>query len=64
MVRSELESKLHRLANYLECELMAVTQMLLAESRPANARDLVYAGGSFINELREIRDAKFEGGDE
>lgn len=62
MVRSEVATALHRLANYVECELMAITQMLLVESRPSNARDVVYAGASFISELREIRDCE-EGGE-
>lgn len=62
MVRSEVATALHRLANHVECELMTILQMLLVESRPQNARDIVYSGTSFINELREIRDAE-EGGD-
>ena len=64
MVRSEVATALHRLANHVECEMMAILQMLLVESRPANARDIVYSGASFITELREIRDCEEGGEDE
>jgi len=61
MVRSEVDYALHRLANYIECQLGEITQALLVESRCDSARDVIYAGCSFINELREARVS--EGGD-
>ena len=53
---------LHRLANHIERELSELTRTLLADSRPNEAKDIVYNGCSFIESLREARDS--EGGDE
>jgi hypothetical protein len=61
MVRSEVGTALHRLANYIECQITELTQLLLVESRADAARDIIYSGCSFIHELREARDD--EGGD-
>ena len=58
MVRSDLESAVHRLANHIECQLQEVLCALLAESRAADARDLIYSGCGLIESLREIRDGK------
>ncbi len=63
MVRSELESTLHRLANYIECQLSDIVRELLIESRHEAVSSIAWSGGRFIESLREIRDGR-EGGEE
>lgn len=60
--RSEVETSLHRLANYVECQLTDLIQQLLIESRPADVSTLAWSGSRFIESLREVRDGK-DGGD-
>jgi hypothetical protein len=62
MVRSELQDKMHRLANYIECQLADILRELLAESRIEAVHDIAYSGTRFIETCREIRDGK-EGGE-
>ena len=57
-VRTELADNLHRLSNLIERELSEFTRALLAESRHTAARDIIYAGCSFIECLRDVRDAR------
>jgi hypothetical protein len=62
IIRTDLETSLHRLANLLETQLANLLPQLLAESRTEAASDLVYRGCNLVTSLREIRDGK-EGGE-
>jgi hypothetical protein len=61
--RSEIGTSLHKLANYVECELAEITRMLFAEAKHTDAKDIVYSGCSFIESLRDARDNESKGGD-
>lgn len=54
MVRSETDQVLHRLANYVECQLSDLLQLLLAESRSKDAQSICYSGFGLVNDLREL----------
>jgi hypothetical protein len=56
--RTELESKLHRLSNYIECQLSDLIRELLNESRTGAVHGLAWSGSRFIENLREVRDGK------
>jgi hypothetical protein len=58
----ELELRLHRLSNYVECQMQDIVCELLAHSRGDAVTSLCWSGCRFIESLREIRDGK-EGGD-
>lgn len=62
MVRTDLEQRLHRLANYIECQLADTFPELLAESRIRCVSLLANTASEFIEALREARDGK-EGGE-
>jgi hypothetical protein len=61
IARSELAGSLHRLANYLECQLAQLLPELLAESRTEAAAEITFRGCHFVESLREARDGR-EGG--
>ncbi len=58
MPRTELETSLHRLANYVECELADIFRELLIESRADAVGELAFSGARFIETLREARDGR------
>lgn len=60
--RTDVEQSLHRLANYVECQLSTIFQELLAESRISAVASIAWGGSRFVESLREARDGK-EGGD-
>jgi hypothetical protein len=61
--RTELESTLHRLSNYVECQLSDIIRELITESRMGAVHGIAWTGSRFIENLREVRDGK-EGDDE
>ena len=63
MVRTEMQSNLHRLANYLEGQLSDVLRELLASSMIEECQDITYHGCTFIQSLRDLSDkSEGEGG--
>lgn len=58
VTRSDTDLALHRLANYVETQLSNLLRDLLAESRTDHARDLVWSGLGFVENLREVVDGK------
>ncbi len=62
LARTELADTLHRLANYLECQLSGIVPELLAESRTEAVGDLSYKICNLVEALRTIRDGR-EGGE-
>jgi hypothetical protein len=61
--RTDVETALHRLSNYVECQLSDIIRQLLVESRANAVATICWSGSRFIENLREIRDGK-EAGDE
>ena len=61
MVRTELQTDAHRLANYLEGKLADIARGLFAESMVDEAQDIIYSACSLIKSLRDL---STEGGDE
>jgi len=58
IARSEVDSRLHKLANHIECQLGEIIRELLIESRCEHAREIVYNGLSFIEGLRDASAGK------
>ena len=63
MVRTDLEDSLHRLANYIERQLVDLVWLCAREDRMQDVSAIAWSAGRFVETLRELRDGK-EGGDE
>jgi hypothetical protein len=56
--RTELQSELHRLANYIECQLVEIFRELVVEGRLNAGQSIVWNANQFIEALRDARDEK------
>ncbi len=61
MVRTDLEQSLHRLANYVECQLVDLVHLCVAEGRIEVVPPIAWSAGRFVESLRELRDGKERG---